>query len=92
MVAITKPFLGRSGRVRVDGNDVDAPSRDIGHDERRKVGAYISTLRQDRGLTQEELGQILGVRNTYISGIELGRTSISPEQFQADGRGPEGEP
>lgn len=33
-------------------------------------------------MTQEELGQILGVRNTYISGIELGRTSISPERYR----------
>lgn len=79
MPAVTKPFLGRSGRVRVNGKDTNAPNRDIGFEQRRKVGQYITDLRVAKGLTQEELGRILGVRNTYVSGVELGRTSLSPE-------------
>jgi transcriptional regulator with XRE-family HTH domain len=79
MPSVTKPFQGRSGRVRVKGKDIDAPSRDIGYEQKRKVGAYLSDLRIAKGLTQEELGRILGVRNTYLSGVELGRNSLSPE-------------
>jgi transcriptional regulator with XRE-family HTH domain len=82
MTTITKPFLGRAGKARVKGKDQDAPNRDIGFEERRKIGNYISDLRSARGLTQEELGRALGVRNTYISAIELGRTSISPERYR----------
>ncbi|WP_428539258.1 helix-turn-helix domain-containing protein [Rhodopila sp.] len=81
MTVITKPYLGRAGQVRAKGNDIDAPNRDIGHEERRKIGRYISDLREAKGMTQLELGDQLGVRNTYISAIELGRTSISPERY-----------
>jgi transcriptional regulator with XRE-family HTH domain len=32
---------------------------------------------------QEQLGRLLGVRNTYVSHVEVGRTTISPERYGA---------
>ena len=75
MPAITKPFLGRVKPAP------GAANRDIGYEERRKAGTYPSELREKCDLTQEALGRILGVRNTYISAVELGRASISPERY-----------
>ncbi len=38
----------------------------------QKVGQFLATLRKERGLTQDELGQRVGVTNKTISRWETG--------------------
>lgn len=46
-------------------------------DWRRVVGANIRRLRQDRGLTQEEVAFRARIDLTYMGGIERGRRNPS---------------
>lgn len=69
--AIKQPF---AGRVTSDG--------DIGYDYRRRVGNHVRDLREKAGLTQRELGNLVGVTNNAISAIELGRNPIPPERYE----------
>ena len=41
-------------------------------DVRKRVGVNLKRLRQDSGLSQEELAFESGVHRTYISGVERG--------------------
>jgi transcriptional regulator with XRE-family HTH domain len=40
---------------------------------RKLVGRNVKRIRQDRGLTQEELAERSGFSQQYISGLEQGR-------------------
>lgn len=73
MVAITNPL---SNRRRLNRGE------DLGMENRRKVGDYLADLRIAAGLTQLQLGRALGMRDTAISAIELGRNSLPPERMQ----------
>lgn len=42
-------------------------------DMRKLVGRNASRLRRDKGLTQEQLAEISGLSQQYISGLEQGR-------------------
>jgi transcriptional regulator with XRE-family HTH domain len=42
-------------------------------DMRRLVGANLKRIRQDKGLTQEQLAEVSGFSQQYISGLEHGR-------------------
>jgi len=42
-------------------------------DMRKLVGRNVKRIRQDRGLTQEELAEHSGFSQQYISGLEQGR-------------------
>lgn len=81
MTAITYPMLGRSGSNR--GGKPSDLSRDIPYDHRRMVGAYLQAARLKAGMTQEEVGRLLGNGGSSISAVELGRTAVSPERYGA---------
>ena len=42
-------------------------------DMRKLVGRNVKRIRQDRGLTQEQLAERSGFSQQYISGLEQGR-------------------
>lgn len=42
-------------------------------DMRRLVGANLKRIRQEKGLTQEQLAETSGFSQQYISGLEQGR-------------------
>jgi transcriptional regulator with XRE-family HTH domain len=46
-----------------------------GNDERRRLGAAIKAAREARGMTQTELGRLVGARQTAISAWEIGQNS-----------------
>lgn len=43
---------------------------------REQLGRRIGTLRRDQGLTQEKLGDMVGLDRTYILSIEHGRRNV----------------
>ena len=42
-------------------------------DTKQLVGERIKALRMKKGLTQEELAEVVGINPKYLSGIERGR-------------------
>lgn len=62
---------------------MSGPGRDFGLEYRREMGAYIRHLRLERGMTQIELGEALGMGMTAVSAIETGRNSLPPELVEA---------
>lgn len=48
---------------------------------RGQIGKQVRDLRKGRGLSQEDLGKILGLSQSAISEVELGQSSLSAEQF-----------
>lgn len=79
MPTINRPF---HKRVTARGSKPSDLTRDVAHDYRRTVGAWIQHHRSDKDLTQKELGDLIGVGPTAISAIELGRGSIPPERYE----------
>lgn len=47
-----------------------------------KIGQKIKSLRKTRGLTQDQLGQKLGVQRATISNYEIGRRSPHLNELQ----------
>ena len=41
------------------------------------IGDNIRMVRKQKGITQKVLGEMIGVSNTYLSDIEIGRTNPS---------------
>ncbi|GIP55311.1 helix-turn-helix domain-containing protein [Paenibacillus vini] len=46
------------------------------------VGERIRYLRKNRGLTQEQLGELVGLPQSYMGGIERGEKNISLETLE----------
>ena len=44
-------------------------------------GKAVSAIRQDKKISQEELGDLCGLHRTYISDIELGKRNVSLENI-----------
>ena len=49
----------------------------------KKIGNFLAELRKEKGLTQEELGEILGVSNKTVSRWETGNYMPPVEMLQA---------
>ncbi|MBQ6519293.1 MAG: helix-turn-helix transcriptional regulator [Anaerolineaceae bacterium] len=45
-------------------------------------GNTIRHLRQNKGISQEELGDLCNLHRTYISDIELGKRNVSLENIE----------
>jgi len=41
------------------------------------VGANVRTLREARGLPQDELAHLAGIHPTYLSGVETGKEILA---------------
>lgn len=55
---------------------------DLAHDYKRRAGAYIRSLREERGLTQAQVAAHLGKVFTFVSSLETGYANIPPEQYE----------
>lgn len=51
--------------------------------ERKRIGARIAELRQQRGLTQRGLGSLCGLEGSHIARIEMGRYSAGFDTLQS---------
>lgn len=51
-------------------------------DLQRRVGANLRLYRQERGLSQEALADVLGVHRTYMGGLERGERNITLKSLE----------
>lgn len=50
-------------------------------DERKMIGKQIKTLRQTRGMSQEELSEKVSINSKYLSAIERGKANPTLHTF-----------
>jgi transcriptional regulator with XRE-family HTH domain len=50
-------------------------------DERKMIGKQIKTLRQTRGMSQEELSEKVSINSKYLSAIERGKANPTLDIF-----------
>lgn len=82
MPAIIHPMAGRAGRRSRRGSRPNDATRDIPHDLKRAVGAYLQERRLALGLTQADVANALGdLWFTAVSGVENGRNAVAPERY-----------
>lgn len=51
------------------------------------IGDNIRMARKQKGITQKVLGEMIGISNTYLSDIEIGRTNPSIKTLKKIARG-----
>ncbi|WP_149826519.1 helix-turn-helix domain-containing protein [Streptomyces tailanensis] len=49
----------------------------------RRFGAEVRAIRECAGLSTVEAAEVMGMRQSHISNVEAGRTSLSPERLRA---------
>jgi DNA-binding XRE family transcriptional regulator len=55
--------------------------QDLSYDYRRIVGAYVREHRERMEMTQAQLAKHLGMGNTMLSAIEVGRNTVPPDCY-----------
>ncbi len=70
----------RTAVVASDGPDHAAASDDADHDV-TTLGAYLTSLREEKGLTRTQLGSAIGARSDIVKAYEDGRRR--PSSFMA---------
>lgn len=51
------------------------------------IGDNIRTYRKKKQFTQKELGELIGISNTYLSDMEIGRTNPSIKTLKKIAKG-----
>lgn len=51
------------------------------------IGENIKRVRKGKKMTQKDLGEIVGISNTYLSDIEIGRTNPSIKTLKRIAKG-----
>lgn len=51
------------------------------------IGENIKRVRKEKRMTQKDLGEIIGISNTYLSDIEIGRTNPSIKTLKRIAKG-----
>lgn len=51
------------------------------------IGENIKQVRKEKRMTQKELGETIGISNTYLSDIEIGRTNPSIKTLKRIAKG-----
>lgn len=51
------------------------------------IGENIKRVRKEKKMTQKDLGEIIGISNTYLSDIEIGRTNPSIKTLKRIAKG-----
>jgi predicted transcriptional regulator len=64
-----QPELGEIKQRRTGSLSADLRRMDV----RKLVGRNVKRIRQEKGLTQEQLAEVSGFSQQYISGLEQGR-------------------
>ena len=45
--------------------------------DQQRFGQFVAALRKEKGWTQLELAELLGIQRSHISAIELGNVGVS---------------
>lgn len=56
------------------------------HQDREAFGQHVRSIRQAKGLSQEELADRAGVHRTYVSSLERGQRNVGLDNIHAIAR------
>ena len=59
------------------GEEISVDSYSLTDYEKKRIGSSLKRLREDRGVSQEQLSRILNCSKQYISDVERGRFGLS---------------
>lgn len=73
MVRPTQPFHGAVG----------AGGRNVALEYRTIVGNWLRAKRQEAGLTQKQVNDLIDVESNLVAAVESGRSTIPPSRYEA---------
>ena len=75
------PLASRNIRPRKGASPPGYEDRDVAGEYRRKLGRYLSDLREAAGMAQKEVSDLTGAWHTAVSSYETERGSLPPENY-----------